>query len=167
MRFPAIQLACIVVVALSRTAAAVPSASEPPTDQQGTQQPASNPAQPAATTNSSTSDASHAAATAASTTQKSAPSTDSSATAAKAAATASKTEKVQLTPDERRLIAMGYKMVTRNGQNYFCHQEDVLGSRLTSKKTCGSVQDLKFVIQQNQDTVQDMQARHEPVMKPQ
>jgi len=52
---------------------------------------------------------------------------------------------------------MGYKMVTRNGENYFCHEEGELGSRLATKKTCGTVEQLKFVIQQNQDAVRDMQ----------
>ncbi len=165
MRLLIVQIGCIMVIALSRTAAAVPSPSEPPTDQQGTQQPPSNPTPSDATSNSSISDASHIA-TVAPKTQKSAPGTESTATAAKSETTAAKTEKVQLTADERRLIARGYKMVTRNGENYFCHQEEVLGSRLTSKKTCGTVRDLKFVIQQNQDTMQDMQQHHEPDLDP-
>ncbi len=151
-------LACLVLTGLAQTAAADPPASAPPAGQQGAQ-PATNPtAQPDAAAKPSTPDASQAPATATAATQQPAASATSTATGAKAApAIDPKTGKPELTADERRLIAMGYKMVTRNGENYFCHQEDELGSRLASKKTCGTVQQLKFVIQQNQDAVRDMQ----------
>jgi hypothetical protein len=46
-------------------------------------------------------------------------------------------------PEEKRLIAMGYKPEMRNGEKVFCRREEALGSRLAAQKICGTVAELK------------------------
>jgi hypothetical protein len=48
--------------------------------------------------------------------------------------------KPELTHDERNLIRQGYKLEVRNGENWFCKREPVLGSRLQQNKECGTEQ---------------------------
>jgi len=45
-------------------------------------------------------------------------------------------------PRERILKAKGYRLETRDGKKVYCRSEEVLGSRLAAKKTCGTVEDL-------------------------
>jgi len=48
--------------------------------------------------------------------------------------------KPELTHEERNLIRQGYKLEVRNGENWFCKREPVLGSRLQQNKECGTEQ---------------------------
>jgi hypothetical protein len=48
-------------------------------------------------------------------------------------------------PEEKRLIAMGYKPVMRNGEKVFCHTVEATGSRLRVMKECGTAKDLEAV----------------------
>jgi hypothetical protein len=45
-------------------------------------------------------------------------------------------------PEEKRLIAMGYKPEMRHGEKVFCRREEELGSRLARKLECGTVKEL-------------------------
>jgi len=46
-------------------------------------------------------------------------------------------------PEEKRLIAQGYRAKMRHGEKVFCRTEPELGSRLGGKEICGTVADLK------------------------
>src|SRR5207244_13503584 len=46
-------------------------------------------------------------------------------------------------PEEKRLIAQGYRAKMRHGEKVFCRTEPELGSRLGGKGVCGTVADLK------------------------
>jgi hypothetical protein len=59
---------------------------------------------------------------------------------ASAATTQQAAAKPELTHDERNLIRQGYKLEVRNGENWFCKREPVLGSRLQQNKECGTEQ---------------------------
>jgi hypothetical protein len=63
--------------------------------------------------------------------------------AAPATAAATPPAKPAVDPDEKRLIAMGYRPEMRNGERVFCRREEVLGSRLSVKKLCGTPKDLQ------------------------
>jgi RNase H-fold protein (predicted Holliday junction resolvase) len=78
-------------------------------------------------------------------------------TAPQTAATAS--TKPTLSPDEKALLAMGYKMRMRNGEKVFCRRVEILGSRLEGKLTCGTVQDLKASAEQARESVEESQRR--------
>ena len=45
-------------------------------------------------------------------------------------------------PEEKRLIAMGYRPVMRHGEKVFCKLVDETGSRLGVKKECGTPREL-------------------------
>jgi hypothetical protein len=45
-------------------------------------------------------------------------------------------------PEEKRLIAMGYRPVMRHGEKVFCKLVDETGSRLGVKKECGTPKEL-------------------------
>jgi hypothetical protein len=45
-------------------------------------------------------------------------------------------------PEEKRLIAMGYRPVMRHGEKVFCKLVEETGSRLGSKKECGTPKEL-------------------------
>ncbi|TLZ47925.1 MAG: hypothetical protein E6K32_00125 [Gammaproteobacteria bacterium] len=46
-------------------------------------------------------------------------------------------------PEEKRLLAQGYRAKMRHGEKIFCRTEPELGSRLGGKEICGTVADLK------------------------
>jgi len=46
-------------------------------------------------------------------------------------------------PEERHLLAEGYRMQMRHGEKVFCRREEVLGSRLEGKMSCTSAAQLK------------------------
>lgn len=79
------------------------------------------------------------------------------ATAQAAPTAATKSGNSELTAEERQLVNQGYKVKVRNGEKYFCRGETELGSRLAAHQTCGTLAQLKFVIQQNKDEVRAMQ----------
>src|SRR6266480_595048 len=51
--------------------------------------------------------------------------------------------KPAVNPEEKRLIAMGYKPEMRNGEKVFCRLVEETGSRLGGRKQCGTPQELK------------------------
>ena len=48
-------------------------------------------------------------------------------------------------PEEKRLMAMGYRPVMRHGEKVFCHTVEATGTRLRVMKECGTVKDLEAV----------------------
>jgi hypothetical protein len=125
MRFAAV-LACLGIGAASGALADPPSG--PPV-----QSPAAQPA--AATTTSATEAAAEKA----------------PVTAPQSAATASTTAAVD--PEEKRLLAKGYRLQMRSGQKVFCRREQVIGSRLEGKLICGTAQDLAAGEEQARESV--------------
>ena len=70
---------------------------------------------------------------------------DQASPAPSAAPTSAATAPVKpaVDPEEKRLIAMGYKPEMHNGEKVFCRKEEALGSRLTAQKICGTAAQLK------------------------
>lgn len=62
----------------------------------------------------------------------------------------------ELTAEEKNLLSHGYKMETRNGENYFCRGETVLGTRF-QKKVCATAQQLADIRRRSQDTATQVQ----------
>jgi len=60
-------------------------------------------------------------------------------------------------PEEKRLIAMGYKPEMRNGERVFCRREEALGSRLAAQKICGTEAELKAAQSQVREDVERAQ----------
>jgi hypothetical protein len=60
-------------------------------------------------------------------------------------------------PEEKRLIAMGYKPEMRNGEKVFCHRVEETGSRLGGKKECGTAKDLEAAQTANREEVEKQQ----------
>jgi hypothetical protein len=73
----------------------------------------------------------------------SAAATPAPATAAAATPQAAAAVTPALDPEEKRLLAQGYRMQMRHGDKVFCRREDVTGSRLAEKLTCGTAAQLK------------------------
>jgi len=68
-------------------------------------------------------------------------------------------------PEERRLLAEGYRMQMRHGEKVFCRREEVLGSRLEGKMNCSTAQQLKTTRDQAQEAAQRLQRQnigHQP-----
>ena len=88
-----------------------------------------------------------------------APATTAPAPAPAAAPQTAPTAFAPAAPDaeEKRLLAMGYKMQMRNGEKVFCRREPVLGSRLEGKLICGTPQDLITRAEQNRENVERAQ----------
>jgi len=62
--------------------------------------------------------------------------------------------KPAIDPEEKRLIAMGYKPEMRNGAKVFCRREQTLGSRLAEAKHCASAEQLKISQEETQDVIE-------------
>jgi hypothetical protein len=60
-------------------------------------------------------------------------------------------------PEEKRLIAMGYKPVMRNGEKVFCHLVEETGSRLGAKKECGTAKELEAARTMTREQVEQQQ----------
>jgi hypothetical protein len=105
------------------------------------------PQQPAAASSSSAT--APPATTAASATQ-----TAPSATSATQAPAA---EKPEVDPEEKRLLAQGYRAKMRHGQKVFCRTEPELGSRLGGQEICATVADLKAHQASTREEVQRQQ----------
>jgi hypothetical protein len=165
MRTRAGLIPCLLICGLSGAFAA-----EPP----GQAAPA-GPADPAAATPApsesipapTTGDAGHASASEPKTSAATAGSAPLPAPSqATAPAAASKSGKPELTPEEHRLVNQGYKLEMHNGQKIFCRREQELGSRVSPIKTCGTAEQLKFVIQQNKDELRSLQFKSDMPSKP-
>jgi hypothetical protein len=68
---------------------------------------------------------------------------------------AAKTDKPPLTEAGKQLLIHGYKLEVRNGENYFCRKEPVLGSRLRENKVCGTEETLARRHEIDQTNVRD------------
>jgi hypothetical protein len=63
-------------------------------------------------------------------------------------------------PEEKRLMAAGYRMQMRHGEKVFCRREEVLGSRLEGKMNCSTAQQLKSTQDQAQEAAQRLQRQN-------
>lgn len=90
-----------------------------------------------------------------------APATSATSTApaspAAAPAAAAAPVKESDTALEKRLTNSGYKARMRNGSKVWCKQVAELGSRLGGQEICGTPDELRMVVQQNQDAIKDIQ----------
>lgn len=66
-----------------------------------------------------------------------------------------KTDKPQLSDSEKNLLHQGYKLEVRDGVNYFCRKEPVLGTRLRETKVCGTEESVLHRNERDQSTVRD------------
>jgi cytoskeletal protein RodZ len=114
-----------------------------PADQAAASPPAATAA-PAASSTSST----PATATATS---------SNAATASSPASAAAGPAKESDTALEKRLTNSGYKSRMRNGQKVWCKQQGELGSRLGGQEVCGTPDELRLNVQQQQDNVRSYQ----------
>ena len=67
---------------------------------------------------------------------------------------ASAPAKPEVDPEEKRLLAQGYRAKMRHGQKVFCRTEPELGSRLGGKEICGTVADLKALQASTREEIQ-------------
>jgi len=65
--------------------------------------------------------------------------------------------KPTIDPEEKRLIAQGYKPEMLNGQKVFCRREQTLGSRLGEAKHCATAEQLKISQQESHDVIEKIQ----------
>ena len=68
-------------------------------------------------------------------------------------------------PEEKRLIAQGYRAKMRHGEKVFCRTEPELGSRLGGKEICGTVADLKAQQASTREEIQRQQRTMTPPAK--
>ena len=66
---------------------------------------------------------------------------------------------------EKRLTNSGYKARMRNGTKVWCKREGELGSRLGGQEVCGTPEELRMVVQQNQDAVKSIQKAYVASLK--
>jgi hypothetical protein len=64
--------------------------------------------------------------------------------------------KPELTPEEKQLIARGYKLEVRQGQRYFCRREQQIGSRFETK-TCDTAQSIESRRTESQEALRVIQ----------
>ena len=83
--------------------------------------------------------------------------TDAAASAAKPATNAAADAAAAAAAEEKNLMAAGYKPEMRNGTKVWCRHEGELGSRLGGQKVCGTPQELRLTVRENQDLVQKIQ----------
>jgi len=60
-------------------------------------------------------------------------------------------------PEEKRLLAQGYRIQMRNGEKVFCRTEEVTGSRLAQRLTCGTAAQLKVAQQLSKEALERAQ----------
>jgi len=66
---------------------------------------------------------------------------------------------------EKRLTNSGYKSRMRNGQKVWCKQQGELGSRLGGQEVCGTPDELRLNVQQQQDNVRSVQKLYNATAK--
>jgi len=59
--------------------------------------------------------------------------------------------------EEKRLTNAGYKPRMRNGTKVWCKRQGELGSHLGGQEVCGTPDQLRLSVQQNQDAVKSVQ----------
>ena len=85
------------------------------------------------------------------------PATAPPATTPSSATQASAPAKPEVDPEEKRLLAQGYRAKMRHGQKVFCRTEPELGSRLGGQEICGTVADLKAQQASTREEIQRQQ----------
>lgn len=85
-----------------------------------------------------------------------APASAASPAAAKPAAESPKNAPTELTADEKRLIAAGYKLEVKGDKRIFCRKEATLGSRF-EKKVCGTADQLASQTRDSKDMAEGAQ----------
>ena len=65
--------------------------------------------------------------------------------------------KPAIDPEEKRLLAQGYKAQMRNGEKVFCRREEQMGTRLGGRLICGTIADLKAAQEQTREEVERRQ----------
>ena len=65
-------------------------------------------------------------------------------------------------PEERHLLAEGYRMQMRHGEKVFCRREEILGSRLEGKLSCSTAAQLKATRDQAREAVERVQRTGTP-----
>ena len=66
---------------------------------------------------------------------------------------------------EKRLTNAGYKARMRNGTKVWCKREAELGSHLGGQEVCGTPEELRMVVQQNQDAAKSIQKLYDAQSK--
>jgi len=66
---------------------------------------------------------------------------------------------------EKRLTNSGYKARMRNGTKVWCKREAELGSHLGGQEVCGTPEELRMVVQQNQDAAKSLQRLYDAQSK--
>src|SRR5690348_10300743 len=87
------------------------------------------------------------------------------ATASSPASAAAGPAKESDTALEKRLTNSGYKPRMRNGQKVWCKQQGELGSRLGGQEVCGTPDELRMNVQQQQDNVRSVQKLYNATAK--
>ncbi|HEY0768680.1 MAG TPA: hypothetical protein VGD47_12040 [Steroidobacteraceae bacterium] len=63
-------------------------------------------------------------------------------------------------PEEKRLLAAGYRMQLRHGEKMFCRREEEIGSRLGGREVCRTKEQLRVTQESAKDAVIEAQ-RHQ------
>ena len=79
------------------------------------------------------------------------------ATKAPAKATAASDKKSTTDPEEKRILAAGYKKKTQNGQTFYCRKETPIGSRFESER-CETAEEMAMRAQQGKDFIKSTTA---------
>jgi hypothetical protein len=79
------------------------------------------------------------------------------ATKAPAKATAASDTKSTTSPEEKRILAAGYKKKTQNGQTFYCRKETPIGSRFESER-CETAEEMAMRAQQGKDFIKSTTA---------
>jgi hypothetical protein len=66
---------------------------------------------------------------------------------------------------EKRLTNSGYKARMRNGTKVWCKRDTELGTRLGAQEVCGTPDELRMVVEQNQDAVKSLQKLYDAQSK--
>jgi hypothetical protein len=114
--------------------------------------PPSPPASPPAAASASTPAATSSPATSTST---AAP----AQSAAPAESTAATKAAVDKDKDVEHFTQEGFKPEMRHGQELYCRKDTVIGSRLASQKTCGTIDELKLMEMQSRSNMEQAQQR--------
>jgi hypothetical protein len=64
--------------------------------------------------------------------------------------------KPELTPEDKELMARGYKLELRGGEKYFCRREQQIGSRFETK-SCNTAESIRAQRLESQEAVRMIQ----------
>jgi hypothetical protein len=94
-----------------------------------------------------------------------APATSAAAASQAAAPAKAAPAKETDTALEKRLTNSGFKARMRNGTKVWCKREAELGSHLGGQEVCGTPDELRMVVEQNQDAVKSIQKLYDATAK--